>query len=188
MCITNRFKPFDKAELILSDINIKTNKPVFKFPEIPLKLDEKKFYHIDEKTGIVIIEYASQLFKKTKNFVDLIVNIKKKIGSERIIYTPVIALPSNLALLCYMGIDLFDTTSTIIAARNNNMFFSDGEYNIRDLEELPCSCPICNNINKKPSELLFDDILDHNQYLFFNELKQVRNIIIHIKVSKNTNI
>lgn len=174
---TNRFKAFDKADLILSDINIKTNKPVFKFTETPLKLDEKKFYHIDEKTGIVIIEYASQLFKKSKNFVDLIINIKKKIGSEKIVYTPVIAMPSNLALLCYMGIDLFDTTSTIIAARNNNMFFSDGEYNIKDLEELPCNCPICNNVNKKPSELLFDDILNHNQYIFFNELKQVRNII-----------
>ena len=39
---TNRFKPFDKADLILSDIKIKINKPVFKFPEIPFKLDEKK--------------------------------------------------------------------------------------------------------------------------------------------------
>ena len=174
---TDRFKAFDKADVILSNDKVKTNKPVFKFLQTPLKLDEKNFYHIDEKTEFVIIEYASQLFERSKNFVDLIINLRKKIGSEKIIYTPVIAKPSNLALLCYIGIDFFDTTSAIIAARNNNMFFADGEYNIKDLTELPCNCPICNNINKKPSELSFEDILNHNYYMLFNELKQVRNII-----------
>ena len=174
---TDRFKAFDKADVMLSNDKVKTNKPVFKFLQTPLKLDEKNFYHIDEKTEFVIIEYASQLFERSKNFVDLIINLRKKIGSEKIIYAPVIAKPSNLALLCYIGIDFFDTTSAIIAARNNNMFFADGEYNIKGLTELPCNCPICNNINKKPSELSFEDILNHNYYMLFNELKQVRNII-----------
>jgi archaeosine synthase len=174
---TNRFKAFDKADVILSNDNIKTNKPVFKFSQTSLKLDEKNFYFEDEQTGFIIVEYASQLFEKSKNFIDLIINLRKKIGSEKIIYTPAIAMPSNLALLCYMGIDLFDTTSAIIAARNKNMFFADGQYNIKDLTELPCNCPICNNINKKPSELSFEDILNHNYYMLFNELKQVRNII-----------
>jgi len=174
---TNRFKAFDKADIILSNDKVKTNKPVLKFLQTPLKIDEKNFYYIDEKTGFVIIEYASQLFKKSKNFIDLIINVRKKIGYEKIIYTPAIAMPSNLALLCYMGIDFFDTTSAIIAARNKNIFFADGEYNIKDLIELPCNCPICNNINKKPSELSFEDILNHNYYMLFNELKQVRNII-----------
>ncbi len=174
---TNRFKAFDKTDIILSNNEIKTDKPVFKFSQTPLKIDEKNFYHIDEETGIVIVEYASQLFEKSKNFVDLIINLRKKIGSEKIIYTPAIAVPSNLALLCYMGIDLFDTTSAITAARNKTMFFADGEYKTENLLELPCNCPICNNINKKPLELSFEDILNHNYYMFFNELKQVRNII-----------
>src|SRR4030042_5685493 len=174
---TDRFKAFDKADVILSNDKVKTNKPVFKFLHTPLKLDEKNFYHIDEKTEFVIIQYAFQLFERSKNFVDLIINLRKKIGSEKIIYAPVIAKPSNLSLLCYVGIDFFDTTSAIIAARNNNMFFADGEYNIKDLIELPCNCPICNNINKKPSELSFEEILNHNYYMLFNELKQVRNII-----------
>ena len=174
---TNRFKAFDKADIILSNDKVSTNKPVFKFLQSSLKLDEKNFYHIDEKTGFVIIEYSSQLFKKSKNFVDLIIRLRRQIGSERIIYVPVIGIPSNLGLLCYMGIDLFDTHSAIIAARNKNMFFADGEYNLKDLIELPCNCPICNNIKKKPSELSFDEILIHNYYMLFNELKQIRNII-----------
>jgi archaeosine synthase len=174
---TKRFKAFHKADIIFSDDIVKTNKPVLKFLQIPLKFDEKIFYHIDEKTDFIIIEYAYQLFKRSKNFVDLIISLRKEIGSERIIYTPVIAVPSNLALLCYMGIDLFDTTSAVIAARNKNMFFADGEYNVKDLVELPCSCPVCNNIDDNSSDLLFEDILDHNYYMLFNELKHVRNII-----------
>ena len=174
---TNLFNAFDKADIILSNDVIKTNKPVFKFLETPLDIEEKNFYHVDKKTGFVIIEYAFQVFKKSKNFVDLIINLRKKIGPEKIIYTPVIAMPSNLALLCYLGIDLFDTTSAIIAARNKNMFFSDFEYNIKDLLEIPCNCPICNNLNKKPLELSFENILNHNYYILFNELKKLRNII-----------
>jgi archaeosine synthase alpha-subunit len=174
---TNRFKAFDKADVILSNNKIKTDKVVLNFPQIPLKLDKQHFYHLDEETGIVIVKYASQLFEKSKNFVDLIINLRKKIGSEKIIYTPAIAVPSNLALLCYMGIDFFDTTSTIIAARNKTMFFSDGQYKTEDLTELPCNCPICNSVNKKALELSFEEILNHNYYMLFNELKQVRNMI-----------
>jgi archaeosine synthase len=174
---TNRFKAFDNAEVILSNIEVKTNKPILKFLQTPLKLKEKNFYHIDKKTGFIIIEYAYQLFKKSKNFIDLIINLRRKLGPEKIIYTPVIADPSNIGLLCYMGIDLFDTTSAIIAARNNNMFFSDKGYNTKDLIELSCSCPICNKVNKKPSKLSFQEILYHNYYMLFNELKKIRNII-----------
>ena len=173
---TNRFKAFDKADAILSNNKIKTDKPVFNFSQTPLKLDEENFYHIDEKTGILIVEYASQLFEKSKNFVDLIIKLKKKIGSEKIIYTPSIALPSNLALLCYMGIDLFDTTSAIVAARNKTMLFADGEYKIKELAELPCNCPICNYKNSF-EDFTFEDILNHNYYMFFSEIKQVKNMI-----------
>ena len=151
---TNRFKSPDFSDVVIS--KIKTKKPV---------LNPK---------NTTVIECASQLFQRSKNFVDFIVGLKE---SEKPIYVPSIATPSNLALLAYLGIDFFDSTSAIIAARNKTMFFTDGKYKTEYLTELPCNCPVCNKIKKKPSELDFEEILNHNYYILNNELKQVRNSI-----------
>jgi len=154
---TNRFKAPEFSDIVVT--KIKTKKPV---------LNQK---------DATVIECASQLFQRSKNFVDFIVNLKGKKEFEKPIYASSVAVPSNLALLAYIGIDLFDSTSAIIAARNKIMFFPDGEYKTEELTELPCSCPVCNKTTKKPSELDFEEILNHNYHTLNNELKKVRNSI-----------
>ncbi|MCK5458649.1 MAG: DUF5591 domain-containing protein [Thermoplasmatales archaeon] len=94
------------------------------------------------------------------------------------IYLPSIGDPSSLALLSYFGVDFFDSTSSIIAARSNILLYSDGHFNKNDLHEISCSCPSCINIKDKPSEMNFLEILKHNYYALFNEIKQVRNAVI----------
>jgi archaeosine synthase len=153
---TDRFKAPEFSDILLTKIGTK---------KLSLKSD-------DIGNDIKVVEYASQLFQKPKNFVDYIVDLK-----EQIVYAPTIGIPSNIALLAYIGIDLFDSTSAIIAARNKTMFFSDGEYKIKDLIELPCNCPVCNKAEKNPTELDFKEILSHNYYILNNELKQIRNSI-----------
>ena len=163
---TSRFKAPDFADIILTDKDTKTTKPVLKITDKKLlgellEIDEKEYYFEDEKTGVIIIKYAFQLFERPKKFVDFVVNLRKKVGPEKTIFAPGIAAPSNLALLAYISLDLFDSSRAIIAARNNTMFFSDGEYKTNDLTELPCNCPVCTS-KKNSSELTFEDILDHN--------------------------
>jgi archaeosine synthase alpha-subunit len=178
---TDRFKSPDFSDLLISNVSLDTKKPVLEYknkaiPKDFLKLDEKDYYFQDKKTGVTIVEYANQLFEKPRKFVDCIINLRKKVGPGSIIYTPGVATPSNLALLTYLSIDFFDSSSAIIAARNKTMFFPDAEYKIDDLSELACNCPICNS-KEKISELTFEDILNHNYYILFNELRQVRNMI-----------
>lgn len=59
--------------------------------------------------GIFVIANAAELFTNPKYFVDKILSIRKKIGYHKLLYTPGIARPNNIALLNYLGIDLFDT-------------------------------------------------------------------------------
>jgi len=176
---TSRLKAPVFTDIIISNTDLKTKNPVLKvtdkkLPDEFLEIEEK--HHFEFKKDVIIIKYAKQLFERPKKFVDFVVNLRKKAGPEKTIFAPGIAVPSNLALLTYISLDLFDSSRAIIAARNNTMFFSDGEYKTNDLTELPCNCPVCTS-KKNSSELTFEDILDHNYYTLFNELKQVRNMI-----------
>ena len=126
---------------------------------------------------LFVIKNALQLFQRSKNFVEFIVEIKESIGYDKAVYLPAAGEPVNFALLTYMGIDLFDSTSAIMSARDGKLFFSDGKIDKNDLKELPCNCPSCNKFKGKPSEMKFDNILNHNYYIILNEIKNVRNAI-----------
>jgi archaeosine synthase len=93
-------------------------------------------------------------------------------------YLPGVGDPTTLALLAYMGVDLLDSFSAFMAARNDTLLFSTGSCKKSELNELPCSCPSCDAIQKNISTMGYEQILEHNYYALFTELKQVRNAII----------
>jgi archaeosine synthase len=205
---TNRFNAPNFADIILVNNNKKIDKPQIQIPKTfvypkdlskdlhlsifkQFKKNDKNYFIvpgnkdvvdnsiIDTSALLFIVSNANQLFQQPKNFVDFIINLKKQIGNEKLIYTPSIGEPANLALLTYIGIDFFDSISAIIAARNNTLLFSNGKYNKNDLYELPCNCPTCNKYKGKPSDMNFKDILSHNYYTMLSEIKNVRNSIIN---------
>ena len=121
-----------------------------------------------------MVKYSRQMFQKTKKFVDEIIKLKM---DNKIIYTPAIADASNISLLTYLGINFFDSLNAIISARDKNMFFTSGTINVRDIFENPCNCQICINLNKKPKDKSFKEILNHNYLKIFYELKNIKNHI-----------
>jgi archaeosine synthase len=139
--------------------------------------NKEKINNFNLNKSIYIIANSYQLYNKQKEFVDYIIKLREKIGYEKIIYIPTIGNPTNYALLSFLGIDFFDSTHAIIAARNKNLSFPTGEYNIEEIIENPCSCPICKKLNIKPSQMNFLQILNHNYYSMYNEIKLVRNSI-----------
>lgn len=171
---TKRFKAPYFADILLLNDNITTKKPKIKYKKNKID-DIKEFLKLKNK-NLVIIQYASQLFSKPAKFVNTFMNIKSEIDINNALYVPSICRPSNLSLLTYLGIDLFDSTYAIIAARKNIMLFPDGEFPLDDLKEIPCNCEICCKINN-PIKMRFEQILNHNYFTLFNELKFVRNMI-----------
>lgn len=186
---TKRFKAPDFSKIVITNKKIKTKNPSLNFSENLLQLKEKnKNYHIistdEELTNlkrslpeIFIVENALHLLNQPKEFVDFIVDLRKNIGYEKIIYFPSAGEPKNLALLTYLSIDFFDSTAAIIAARNNVLLFESGSFKTDELIENTCFCPICIKENKIPSEMKFQEILNHNYYMFDKEIKYIRNAI-----------
>ena len=69
-----------------------------------------------------------------------------------------------------MSVDFFDSSSAIIAARNNNLLFPTGSINIETVDEIPCICPYCIKQGDNPKNMNFDDILNHNYLALKNEI------------------
>ena len=133
----------------------------------------------DNPSSFFIVGDAHQLFHQQSKFVDFVIELREKIGYQKIIHLPYIGDPINISLLIYMGIDFFDSLSAIIAARNKNLQFPTGSYNINKLKEIPCSCPSCKRFKGLPSVMTFEQILSHNYLVLFNEIKLVRNAIFN---------
>jgi archaeosine synthase len=199
---TNRFNAPNIADILISKVKTQKGKPTLKiscqfvYPKDLLKelhllnIKQNKNYYViagnkdvievalkDNSACIFIVTNAFQLFQQPKNFVDFIIELRDKIGYQKMIYIPSIGNPTNLALLAYMGIDLFDSVSAILAARKEILLFSNGKYNKKELHELPCNCPSCSKFKGKPSDMDFKDILNHNYFAMLNEIKYVRNAI-----------
>ncbi len=163
-------------ELHISSIKYNKNKDV-SCCIIPANKEVIDDFIKENNAEIYIVSDIFQLFFQQSKFVEFITDLREKIGYQKMIYLPSIGNPSSFALLSYLGVDVFDSTSSIIAARNNNLFFPTGQCNKNDLYEISCSCPSCIKIKDKPSEIGFSDILKHNYYAMFNEIKHVRNSI-----------
>ncbi len=133
------------------------------------------------KSKIFIVYNAFQLFNQPTKFADFIVKLRVKIGYDKLIYLPVVGEPSNFSVLTYMGIDLFDSLTAAVAARNEYLLFPTGKVKTSQLKENFCNCPSCLN-TKEPSEMSFEEILNHNYYSINSELKLVRNAIYERKL------
>jgi len=205
---TDRFNAPDFADILITNSKQQKGKPTLKvsnhfiYPkDIPKELhlseikqhkkDNKDYYVIpgnketidvalkDNPASLFVVANAFQLFQQPRRFVDFIVELREKVGYQRTIYIPSIGNPSSIALLIYMGIDFFDSISAIQAARANTLLFPTGNYAKDALRELPCNCPACTKVKGKPSEMSFQEILNHNYFALSDEIKQVRNAIAH---------
>ncbi|MDR0334404.1 MAG: DUF5591 domain-containing protein [Methanomassiliicoccaceae archaeon] len=109
---------------------------------LPLSGDEK----IDGGVDIAVISNAFELRKDPRKMVDAIRHVRKMIGHNVLLYTPGLADPSNIALLTYMGVDLFDDSLPISAGKLGMLQIPEGEIvanedvSQRNLDEMIVEC------------------------------------------------
>ena len=131
----------------------------------------------DNDASLFVVANSLQLLSQQSKFVEFMTELRRKIGYQRMIYLPCIGKPSSFALLAYMGVDFFDSISTIISARNEILLFPTGGLNKNELNEIPCSCPSCSKMKGKVLEMNYLQILNHNYFALLDEIKRVRNAI-----------
>ena len=129
------------------------------------------------ESALFIISNAKHLFNNPKKFCTFIVSLREQINYDALVYTPAIATPATLGLLVYLGCDLFDVTSAILAARHHRFFLPQTIIETKKINENSCHCPVCSQTKKHPSDFSFNQLLQHNYVMLQQELGIVRNAI-----------
>ena len=135
-------------------------------------ISSKALDKISADANMYVLSNARELFSNPRNFVKAITDVRKAIGYQKALYAPGLGEPSHLAILSYLTVDIFDSISLIEKARKGVFLFSYGACHADELYEMPCSCPACMKGGKS-----FSDVLEHNYYAAFSELKTIRNAI-----------
>ncbi|MFW5956172.1 MAG: archaeosine synthase subunit alpha [Halorhabdus sp.] len=128
----------------------------------------------DHGTDAYVLSGTPGLAGHSEALVDAIVETRTEIPPDAGLYLPGIATPGTLAMLASVGADLFDTDRAVVRARQGWYLSAHGEYRLDDLDELPCSCPAC-----QQGIEAFDreDCVEHNVAALEAELATVRTRI-----------
>ncbi|MFB6271194.1 MAG: archaeosine synthase subunit alpha, partial [Halobacterium sp.] len=107
-------------------------------------------------------------------FKDAVIETREAIPDDTALYLSGVATPRNAAVLVYAGVDLVDADRAVIRGTQGRYLTTEGEYDLADLDELPCSCPPC---QQPASEFDREDCVDHNVNALEAELARVRRRI-----------
>ncbi|MCU4717794.1 archaeosine synthase subunit alpha [Halapricum hydrolyticum] len=128
----------------------------------------------DFGADVYVLSGAQGIVDHAEAFVETIVDVRESIPADSALYLPGVATPANVATLVYAGADLVDTDRAVIKGTQGKYLTSDGEVFLEDLEELPCSCPAC----QQPADSADrEDCIEHNVNALRTELARVRERI-----------
>lgn len=124
---------------------------------------------VRNQTDLFILENAVELFQNPRDFVKGIVRIREVVGFQGALYIPGVAVPNNLALLIYMGVDILDSVRAALLTRQGFFLTCDGSWHTSELKGESCSCAACVG---EAAE--YDRLLRHNMLALHSEYVRTR--------------
>jgi 7-cyano-7-deazaguanine tRNA-ribosyltransferase len=121
--------------------------------------------------------------QKYSDLVNCIISSKMGVNHSKPIHLFGAGHPIIFPLAVALGCDFFDSSAYIKYANDDRLIFPDSTIRLDEIDELPCSCPVClkytaNELkNEEKSKRVFE-IVKHNLYVSFSELKKIRTAII----------
>ncbi len=116
---------------------------------------------VAEAQEIAVLDGAFELRRDARAFVNALVELRTSVGRSKLIYAPGIADTSNLAILSYLGVDLFDTSLVDHRAAIGQLSLVEGSMSVSKAGWVPEG----------------SDLLALNREAMFRELALVRSMI-----------
>ncbi|WP_455391572.1 archaeosine synthase subunit alpha [[Eubacterium] cellulosolvens] len=162
-------------ESILDTDEVLTGAPASTPAEVQLISRDNEMLH--PPTKLVILLNALKLLAGPRALVSRVLSIKSRHEPNKVLYLPGSATPNNLAILVYLGVDIFDTLQCILHARARNLMTNSGMVPLAELEKVGsiCSCEGCTALRN--DEHQFENVFKHNVITLFSELALVKTMI-----------
>jgi len=114
--------------------------------------------------------------------VDVIYTSKVILPLEKPVHLFGAGHPMMLSIAVALGCDLFDSASYILYAKEDRYVTPYGTYRLQNLENFPCSCPICSKhmpqeLIEMPSSLRVKLLALHNLYAIIGEIRRIKQSI-----------
>ncbi len=114
--------------------------------------------------------------------VDMVATAKKYLPYDKPVHLFGGGHPIIMPLMVALGIDSFDSASYILYARDGRYITEHGTYRIKELDYLPCECPVCSKyepgeILEMPREERVRLIATHNLYIIAREIRRIKEAI-----------
>ena len=133
---------------------------------------------------MVSIGSPTQILEKYdyQTLVKMIVTVKTTIPPNYPVHLFGAGHPMFFPFAVALGIDTFDSASYILYAKDERLIFPHGTLRLRELKELPCSCPVCTKYTVEELLTLKKNervklIAIHNLYIIWQEIKRIREAI-----------
>ncbi|HLE05931.1 MAG TPA: tRNA guanosine(15) transglycosylase TgtA [Candidatus Nanoarchaeia archaeon] len=110
-----------------------------------------------------------------KRLIEVVIACKKELPFNVPVHAFGAGHPLIFALLAYAGVDLFDSASYALYAREGKYITETGTKVVKELQTLPCDCPVCSK--HKPSELTEGLLARHNLHALMREVRLIRTAI-----------
>lgn len=114
--------------------------------------------------------------------VDVIAAAKRGLGSDAPVHLFGAGHPMMFALAVALGCDLFDSAAYALYARDGRYFTVRGTAHLEDLDEFPCTCPVCveytpTKLHEGATNTREEKLAEHNLYVSFSEIHRIRQAI-----------
>ncbi|ALM75034.1 tRNA guanosine(15) transglycosylase TgtA [Thermococcus barophilus] len=117
-----------------------------------------------------------------RELVDVVVASKLGLRPDRPVHLFGAGHPMIFALAVAMGIDLFDSASYALYAKDDRYLTPEGTKHLSELEYFPCSCPVCSRytpqeLKEMPKEERVKMLALHNLWVIREEINRVKQAI-----------
>jgi len=120
---------------------------------------------------IVAVGDAVAYLRRAKPFAAAAIELRRAMGYGRLLYVPGLAVPGNLALLVYCGVDLVDSTRIAFESTLGRFHRPDGSWAASEVDPAACACPECT------AKGAGKDLEGHNARALLEEVRHVRMAI-----------
>ncbi len=117
-----------------------------------------------------------------KTIVRTVAYIKSRIPPDKPVHLFGAGHPMIMPFMVALGVDLFDSASYILYARDERLIMRNGTLRLSEVDYIPCSCPICSKytpqeLREMPKNERIRLIALHNLYIVMEELRNIKQAI-----------
>jgi 7-cyano-7-deazaguanine tRNA-ribosyltransferase len=117
-----------------------------------------------------------------RELADIILHAKRHLPPQRPVHLFGCGHPLIFAFAVALGCDLFDSAAYALYAKEGRYITPEGTLRLKELEEFPCTCPVCSSMTPGEMAALFPEerwerLARHNLHVTFEEMKRVRQAL-----------